>query len=393
MKGKVIALAVVGILIVLSVAWFLTTHDRVVVQEWVGPSGEARLREFLAVQRFAERMGWKVTDMRSLPELDTLPAQAVLLVPHHRQQLPPPRIAEILSWVDNGGHLIVEAESLGVADPLLDRLGVKRSRAGEAAPKPFVLELPQSDRKLTVHFQSTMKLETPEAEIRLRARSSLVSFARGQGLVTVASTLRFARNPSYDDHFFKMAKRPAVSIGALDHAELFWNVLSLTSGRERSLAPRVELRLYYRPERLSLSGFLRENAAPALLAGGLLLALWIWSIVPRFGPVAPDAPPGRRRLLDHLRASGRYYWTKGLRSRLVVAARDAALRRIVRAQPDFAGAPQAERSARLARLEGISNEEASRFMVAAGAMRGADFIRVTQDAQRIHKALEKGSKQ
>ena len=180
MKGKVIALAVVGILIVLSVAWFLTTHDRVVVQEWVGPSGEARLREFLAVQRFAERMGWKVTDMRSLPELDTLPAQAVLLVPHHRQQLPPPRIAEILSWVDNGGHLIVEAESLGVADPLLDRLGVKRSRAGEAAPKPFVLELPQSDRKLTVHFQSTMKLETPEAEIRLRARSSLVSFARGQ---------------------------------------------------------------------------------------------------------------------------------------------------------------------------------------------------------------------
>ena len=136
--------------------------------------------------------------------------------------------------------------------------------------------------------------------------------------------------------------------------------------------------MYYRPERLSLSGFLRENAAPALVAGGLLLALWIWSIVPRFGPVAPDAPPGRRRLLDHLRASGRYYWTKGLRSRLVVAARDAALRRIARAQPDFATAPQAERSARLATLAGISKEEASRFMAAAGAMRGADFIRVTQ---------------
>jgi hypothetical protein len=385
MKAKVIALAAVGILIVLSVAWFLTTHDRVVVQEWVGPSGEARLREFLAAQRFAERMGWKVTDMRSLPELDTLPAQAVLLVPHHRQQLPQPRIAQILKWVDNGGHLIVEAESLGVADPLLDRLGVKRSRSGEATPKPFVLELPQSDRKLTVYFQSAIKLEAPEAEVRLRAGSSLVSFARGHGLVTVASTLRFARNPSYDDHFFKMAKRPALSIGALDHAELFWNVLSLSSG--------AELRMYYRPERLSLSTFLRENAAPVLLAGGLLLALWIWSIVPRFGPVAPDVPPGRRRLLDHLRASGRYYWTKGLRSRLVVAARDAALRRVARAQPDFPSAPQAERSARLASLAGISKEEASRFMTAAGAMRGADFIRITQDAQRIHKALEQGNKQ
>ena len=81
--------------------------------------------------------------------------------------------------------------------------------------------------------------------------------------------------------------------------------------------------------------------------------------MPRFGPVAPDAPPGRRRLLDHLRASGRYYWTQGLRSRLVVAARDAALRRIARAQPDFAAAPQAERVARLASLAGISREEAA----------------------------------
>lgn len=393
MKAKVIALSAIGILIVLSVAWFLVTHDRVMTQEWVGPSGEARLREFLAAQRFAERMGLTVAEVRSLPELDTLPAQAVLLMPHRRQQLPQPRIAEILRWVENGGHLIAEAESIGVADPLLDQLGVKRSRSGAAVLKPFVVELPDSGRKLTVHFQTVTRLETAETDVRLRAGSSLVSYARGRGLVTVASTLRFARNPSYDDQFYKMAKRPAASIGALDHAELLWNVLSLSSGRERSLSPRLELKIYFRPERLSLWTFLRDHAAPALIAGGLLLALWTWSIVPRFGPVAPDVPPGRRRLLDHLRASGRYYWAKGLRSRLVVAARDAALRRVTRAQPDFANAPQAERSARLAILAGISKEEASRFMNAAGAMRGADFIRLTQDAQRVHKALEKGSKQ
>ena len=89
MKGKVIALSAVGILIVLSVAWFLATHDRVVVQEWVGPSGEARLREFLAAQRFAERMGWKVTDMRSLPH-STRCRPGGASHPHRRQQLPQP---------------------------------------------------------------------------------------------------------------------------------------------------------------------------------------------------------------------------------------------------------------------------------------------------------------
>jgi hypothetical protein len=211
--------------------------------------------------------------------------------------------------------------------------------------------------------------------------------------VTVASSLRFARNPWWDDYFFRRMKQPGVSIGEHDHAVLLWSILTLTSGREASLSPRYELHVYFRPERLSFWSFLRDNAAPALIACGLLLALWLWSIVPRFGPVAPDAPPGRRRLLDHLRASGRYYWAKGLRSRLVVAARDAALRRLSRAQPDFAAAPQAERAARLSVLIQRSKEDAAKFMSAAGAMRGADFIRLTQDAQSVHKALEKGSKQ
>ena len=176
----------------------------------------------------------------------------------------------------------------------------------------------------------------------------------------------------------------ARSIAAHDHAQLCWRLATLTPG--------LELQVYFRPERLSLWGFLMDNAAPALAAAALLLALWLWSIVPRFGPVAPDSPPGRRRLLDHLRASGRYYWTRGLRSRLVVAARDAALRRMARAQPDFADASHSERVSRLASLAAITQEDAARFISAAGAVRGADFIRITQQAQRVHSALERGAK-
>src|SRR5206468_1847446 len=134
----------------------------------------------------------------------------------------------------------------------------------------------------------------------------------------------------------------------------------------------------------SLTGFLVQHALPALVAAGLLLALWLWRIAPRFGPVAPDAPPARRRLLDHLRASGRYYWSQGLRARLVLAARDAALRRIARSQPDFAGAAANEKEERLAALVGMRREEAAQFIAAGGAMRGHDFIRVVQRAQRVH---------
>jgi len=372
MKGRLIVGAGVALLVALSVVWFRTNFERVQVKEWVGASGEARLRHFLAAERFAQRMGWGAAELRSLPELDTLPPGGVLLLPNRRQSLPPGRAAQIVRWVEGGGHLVAEAEFLGVKDPLFELLRVERVE-GAPALKPLQVELPQGGRTLNVALPSPMRFVMHAGELRLRAgppdNLKLASFSWHRGVVTVATSLSFARNHN---------------IGANDHAELLWSLLTATPGRD--------LKVFWAPARLSLWDFLKENAAPALAAILLLLALWLWSIMPRFGPVAPDAPPGRRRLLDHLRASGRYYWTKGLRARLVVAARDAALRRVARVQPDFAVAPPAERISRLAGLAQISNDEANRFIAAGGAMRGADFIKLAQHAQRVHSALEKGSK-
>ena len=383
MSTRTIVTALIGTLVVLFAAWFLNTHDRVSTQDWVGPTGEARLRPFLAAQRLADRMGIEAEEIRSIPELDELPADSILILPAGRQEMHSGMVADLVRWVERGGHLIVEAETLGVPDPLLDRLGVTRARA-ESMRKPLSVVAPDGRRKLTVYFGDAMQIDADAANVHYRVAENLISFSRRQGRVTAATSLHFARNPGYEDHAAQIFKRPARSIGAHDHAELFWQIVSSTPDRL--------VQVYFRPERLSLWDFLTANAAPALAATGLLLLLWLWSIAPRFGPVAPDQPPGRRRLLDHLRASGRFYWAQGLRSRLVVAARDAALRRVARAQPDFAGASPAEKATRLSLLAGITKEEAARFMSAAGAMRGADFIRIAQHAQLVHRALEKGAR-
>ncbi len=371
-----VPLAVVA-LAVLGTVWFFQTWEKVPVREYVPPSGEARLRDFLAAERFAERMGMPARELRSLADLESPPVSAVLLMPSHRQAVDAQRAARLLAWVQRGGHLIVEAELVGVADPLLDAAGVRREARKAPSLKPLVVSV--GERRLTVQMVSGMSLSafgTP----RFQADDQLVSVARGRGLVTAATSLNFARNRA---------------IGANDHAEFLWTLLTLAPA-SREPNPASSFEVFFRPQRLSLWRFLVDHAAPALLAAFLLLGLWLWRIAPRFGPVPADPPPARRRLLDHRRASGRYLWTEGQRLPLAAAARDAALRRLARVQPDFALASPAEKASRVAALAAIPVDDAQRFIAAGGSfsfgVRGADLMRFAAIAQRLHVALERGSR-
>jgi len=350
--------------------WWHATFVRVPARIWVGASGEARLRPFLAAERFAERMGLSSKELRSLPDLDGLAPGALLLLPNQRQSLDRPRMERLVAWVQAGGHLVAEAEPHGVPDPLFDLLAVRRVETTFSAA-PILVQF--RSRPLAMPLHGRLALEPPTERLLLRGAIGeavyLASFTRGRGVVTALTTLGFARN---------------TGIGGGDNAEALWGLMRLTPARE--------LAVYWQPVRLSLWGFLTEHALAAVVASAALLVTWLWRIAPRFGPVAPDAPPVRRRLLDHLRASGRYFWALDLRERLLVAARDAVLRRVLRAQPEFAAAKPEERAARLAALAGIDAGEAQRLLDAGGKIRGAEFIQVMHTAQRIHAALERGNR-
>ena len=67
MKTRIFVLLGALALVALGVLWFRQNFEKQMVKEWVGASGEARQREFLAAERFAQRMGWKATEARSLP--------------------------------------------------------------------------------------------------------------------------------------------------------------------------------------------------------------------------------------------------------------------------------------------------------------------------------------
>lgn len=371
--SRPLRLALGGLLLVL-LAWYVSGFEKVTVTQRVGFSGEARLRPFLAAERFAERMGLTARELRALPELDRLPPNGVLVMPRGRQAIEARRAAQLALWAAGGNHLIVEAERPGLDDPLLAQLRITRAESQLRAPR-VAAGAPGRERELKVSGFSARQLQAegraPRYRVGPAGEARLVTVAHGQGLVSAAVDLNFARNAWIGEH---------------DNAVLLWELLTLQ--------PAGELLVFHHPRRLSLWDFLVARAPWVLLAAAALAALWLWRIAPRYGTVLPDAPPARRRLLDHLRAGGRFLWSRGLRARLANAAREAALRRVARAHPDFAHAPHAEQAARLAALAGLTPADAALLLAAPGtapAPSGAEFMHLVHCAQRVHSALERGT--
>jgi hypothetical protein len=373
--------AIVAWIVILGAAaaatlWFFASYERVTERQRVGYSGEARTNAYLAAERFLARMGVAARHVKTIPELKELPVNGTLLLPDRRDALTPDARAAALRWVESGGHLIVEDEDARLPDPILDGLGVKRvavAKPPRGKLPPLEATLPHASRPMRIEMHSNQTLDAPQARVRVAGQHAthLLHFEHGRGRVTVLNDLEFLRNRS---------------IGRLDHAEFLWQIV-------RFQPDTPALFVFDNPQKLSLLAWLRDNAWAVLAAAGLLLVLWLWRVGARFGPVLPDPEPARRRLLDHLRASGRFQWSRGGGGALVEAAREAALRRVGRAYPDFAALTRAEQQSRLVELFGVRPEDAQKVLAAAHPRSPGELMTAIGVYQRIQERLSGKAKE
>jgi hypothetical protein len=296
--------------------WFRLEEEPV----WVKAGTAAHHDPFLAFERYLGRMGARTDIVESPTGFSRLAPRATLFLAAHRlAYMTPHNVQSISSWVERGGHLVVQGEPMEMRDPMLDAFGIERDvpkvakpdaktilrapRATVAFDWPGASAMLRAELPTLVAYRDS-RSRTPIAWIDFHSRVLGLAFDSGRGRVTVLPSFGFLAN---------------TAIGQLDHAELGW--LLAAEGRAN---PNVLLFMRY--ESPPLDEWIWTEAWPVVIAAALLVVLWLARVIPRFGPLTPDAAIDRRSLAEHIVASGRFLWSRGQRRYLVAAVRERALR-------------------------------------------------------------------
>ncbi len=322
-------------------------------------------------------MGARVIPVASPTGIAAPPEDATIVMGARRlSYMVPGRVDNLVAWVRRGGHLVIEAEPAGIDDPLLDALGIQRPReTPQTQPNPARFEPPPvlsvtwpgASRPLHVQFFASirelrdLRERTPIATIVDRGHTVGLAFAEGQGTVTILPTLEFLNN---------------TNIARLDHAALGWFALGDP--------PRSPVLLFLRLDTAPLWQWIQREAWTVVVAAALGLLLWLARIIPRFGPLAPELPPVRRSLAEHVVASGRYLWSRGEGRYLAQALRDRVMRAAAR-RGVASGAGSTESIAGLTKVR----ESEVRAALFGPIARPEQFAAVAASLRRIEALLDK----
>jgi hypothetical protein len=357
---------------------------------WVGYSGEARVNDFLACQRLLERLGQRTSSLRGLPRLPG--RNDVILLPRRQTRLTPGQAQTLLAWVEQGGLLIAEGlteearEAEETQDPLFQAVGARlvwrpehpslEASPGQnpAAPKDFDeahrnVQVEIAGRSFRVRLGAWRELLDLGGRATHTAQNQagikLLQYDLGQGRLILCTELACLANGNLAEE---------------DHA-------GFISALVQDWSPDNRAWIVYREEPPSLWRWVKDNVWMVLTALVLLLGTSLWHAASRFGPRVPDPQVGRRSLLEHLTACGRFQWTQRAGVSLIRAAREATWSKLHRVHPGWGHLEFPELSTRLAEFSGLTEARIARALHKEGITDPREFTEVIQTLDLIRKKL------
>jgi hypothetical protein len=197
-------------------------------------------------------------------------------------------------------------------------------------------------------------------------RSAIVHYAWGRGQITVFEGLQpFLGNWQIDKY---------------DHAELIWALL-------QQYQPQGKIHLASRMTVPTLWQWLVESAWMVLISMALLIALWLWRIVPRFGGTLASPSLERRDLVQHLSAIGRSVWREGGIAHWLTVVRQAIHKRLSLRHPYLYRQEATEQQSALAKIAACSTKDIRLALTRGRAPTPAEFTVAMQTLQRLDQRL------
>lgn len=370
---------------------FYAWHRAIPYEEVIdrGPSPQAQANIYLAAEQFLHLQGLVVEHANSLERLDTLPSKGnSLLLLGERSNMSPRQVEQLLAWAKAGGHLLLVAEALWddetgkSGDLLLDRLHIRQALSDEPdEPAPSRKKQAQKENapdltKLYVDnetaptyfsFDTDFNLTDPRHLAQFSANSAnsshLMQLNLGKGRVTVITDSELWKNPN---------------IGKHDNAWLLWY-----------LGQGTAITLLFNSDVDDLLTLLVRYFPQALVALIILIALALWHVGMRQGPIQAPASKARRQLQEHLRASADFLLRRNGQGTLLHALQRDLLRAARRRHPGFEHLDNAQQWQVLEHLTHQPLHVISQALgpLPAKRLSSADFSRQVACLQTLRNAL------
>lgn len=313
----------------LTVFFISHAHKRY-YQQPIGADVEARRNPFLAAQYFMQQLGKELVLQRELSMLDQeLNPYHAMIISNSRKPLNQRRIEALLAYVEQGGHLILNAveefdDDRGQSGaPILDQLGARLypyegevERIDEQADES---ERDDSDRYFSrftfdgyeqpteVLFNGYRYLIDASGEAIFIGGTNdadhIIQYEHGEGVITVLSDMEFWQN-----------KR----IEQADHAMFLHQ---LTENYDK-------VWMIYNPQVPSLWRLFWQHGYFLVVSIAILLLVVIWFHQIKTGPVFPQFSNDSRKLLQHIKAAGEFKWHRCQPQVLLEQLRDELLGRV-----------------------------------------------------------------
>ncbi|WP_198264302.1 DUF4350 domain-containing protein [sulfur-oxidizing endosymbiont of Gigantopelta aegis] len=389
------------LLLIISLAtgyWFYNNFEWLDEEKEVGFQGIAQTNNLLAAEFFLRKMGIDVQQVNGLVAFRDLPsAQHSILITTQRETINKELSKNLLAWVREGGHLIVEARKTTEPeeDDLLSQWQISaqaieaqegQEDKGQAIDDAVKSILQQNDTEaedipvavqlsnktmIDVNFPYDLSLYKESSDTPLswlvhdKSAAYIMQLSLGQGLLTVLNSTKIFNNEQ---------------IAQFDHARLL-HYLTQYNGHD------VGVWLIRVDDMPALWQWLWDYAWPAMLSLSLLFLIWLWRAPLRFGPRFSDKAIERRRLLEHIQASGHYRWHHEQSGYLLAQVQADLWDHLQRSHPTIHRENPALAYRKLADITAIQIELIEQALTPVDSMSEQEFINHIKVMEKIRQHL------